>query len=43
MLDAPFTSLETDYRALLDQRDRPRPSHPRPPRRRRSARSPARV
>ena len=43
MLDAPFTSLETDYRALLNQRDRPRPSRPRAPRRRRGAGPPARV
>ena len=36
MLDAPFTSLEADYLALLARRDRARPGPATPPRRRRS-------
>jgi ribonuclease P protein component len=43
MLDAPFTSLETDYRAALERRDRGRPQpHPRRGGERRDRR-PARV
>lgn len=33
MLDAPFSSLEADYCAALDKRDRARPAPPRPGRR----------
>jgi ribonuclease P protein component len=44
MLDAPFTSLEADYRGLLERRDRPRPAHTDRPRRRQArAAAPPRV
>jgi len=44
MLDAPFASLEADYLATLERRDRERPrSQPRPPGRGRRARPASRV
>jgi ribonuclease P protein component len=39
MLDAPFASLEADYHAALDRRDRARPAPRRPPGRQRRTRA----